>query len=650
MKKNKNIIYVEKNLNLQKIQVEGANIKSVLLNDEDIDIELDELFAIWVLSHDHIKENEEKFWNLIRAHAGTNHRIILIVDKSFINYKFDIIPDDIFYQIFYTECDETLLSFSIKNAFDTLKLFSENLKLQTDLTLSSQDIHGLTKVGQALGTERDFDKLIELILLKARELVSADGGSIYLTERKKNNEPATHLRFKKSALDLTSNEFLLPIDAKSIAGYVAYKGEHLMLDDVYDLDPKLGFSFNKEYDKIYNYHSKSMMVIPIKNHKEQVIGVLQLINKKKNFYKKLTPQEMETDEIVPFTQKCFEMVSSLAGQAAVAIENNLLLQDIENLFEGFVKASITAIEQRDPTTSGHSFRVAEYTIDMAKKISGLKSKPFENIKFSKDKIKELRYAALLHDFGKVGVRERVLVKPKKLYESELDVIKWRFRYVHQQIEKDAAFKKLEYIRKKGVSGFEDYEKNIDIETIQKVKEFEDMFETINASNESVPMPDDVYGKLQDIAKQRIKMPNGVEIPFLQQNELLNLMIKYGNLNSHERTEIESHVTHTYEFLIKIPWTSDLKNVPDIAYKHHEKLDGTGYPQNVNHEEIPIEVRMLSIADIFDALTALDRPYRKALNPERAIDILKEEVKDGHLDKDILDLFIESGIYRKAYKT
>ncbi|MDH5717601.1 MAG: GAF domain-containing protein [Spirochaetia bacterium] len=650
LSKKEKILLKEQAIKLEKINDPEVHIKDLKVEYFRDMISVNIEYIVWLMTEEFLLNNENKVKEFVKERISSNYKFI-ILSNNIHNVKIrNLLPDELIFQIFPANIDFLILEKTIENAFQVLSLFNENIKLQADLTLSTQDIQNLTKVGQALGSEHDFDKLIQLILQKSRELVSADGGSIYLVERKKNNQKPTHLRFKKSALDLSSDEFLLPIDTKSIAGYVAQKGVHLNIDDVYNLPKDVEYSFNPVFDRQYNYHTKSIMTVPIKNHRNEVIGVLQLVNRKTDFHEKLTAEQMKTHKVIPFSLKCYELVTSLAGQAAVAIENNILMQDIQNLFEGFVKASITAIEQRDPTTSGHSFRVAEYSIALAKALNTGRYIKYKGISFSKVQLKELRYAALLHDFGKVGVREQVLVKPKKLYHYDLELVKWRFRYIRQMIEKNSLEKKVEYFKKKGIQGYLEYEESTDKETRHKLKECEEMLEAIFLANEPMPMNEDAVKLLQDIARKKIKMPNGIEIPFLRENELMNLLVRKGNLNTKERTEIESHVTHTYEFLIKIPWTSDLASVPDIAYKHHEKLDGTGYPQNVKSDEISVQVRMLTIADIFDALTALDRPYRKAIYPEKALDILKKEAEAGYIDKDLLKVFIDSGIYQKAYKT
>ncbi len=542
----------------------------------------------------------------------------------------------------------TILTDLVQNAIHLLKITKDNLELEKNLQGVYSDVRSLTKVGQALLTERDFDKLIELILIQARLLVGADGGSIYVVEPpEKKGEKPTKLRFKKSALNLDAGEFLLDMDKNSIAGYVALTGEPLLISDVYKLNGDEEYRFNSDFDKVHNYYTRSMMLIPMKNHRDDVIGVIQLINKKRDPGAQLKLEEMKGSGVVEFTSKCYEVVSSLAGQAGMAIENNTLISEIRELFEGFVRASVKAIEQRDPTTSGHSSRVAIYSEGMAKAIDSAGAGDFSHIKFTKDQITELRYASLLHDFGKVGVREKVLVKARKLYPDELEVIEWRFHYIQKSLDNELLEKKLDYLAK-GATFHDPIIEKVDEEYREKKAKVTAMYKSILHANESTILETGDFKKLEQMTSKSVLLEDGCRVPFLNQGELLSLSVKKGTLGAAERAEIESHVSHTYQFLIQIPWTKDLQNVPDIAHGHHEKLDGSGYPLGLDEQDIMIQTRIMTIADIFDALTAWDRPYKKAVPIERALDILHMEAKDHHIDPRILKVFIEAEIYKTAH--
>ncbi|MCX7999407.1 MAG: GAF domain-containing protein, partial [Leptospiraceae bacterium] len=432
---------------------------------------------------------------------------------------------------------------NIINAFTLLQYQIESFEHQYKVNLSTSHITKLTRIGMSLATEKDFTKLLREILYSAREICVADAGSLYLVEKDEEGKPK-NLRFKISALDLNSNEFLLPINKQSIAGYVAYTGKVLNIPDVYHLPPDVEYKFNSEFDKIKNYYSKSMLVVPMKNHSDEVIGVIQLINKKKFFHQKLTLEMMKGPDVMPFDKYSEELVLSVAGQAAVAIQNNNLIQDIERLFEGFVTASVSAIEARDPTTSGHSFRVAELTVGLAETVDKLTEGRFRDVSFTREQIKEIRYASLLHDFGKVGVREKVLVKAKKLETYEMDIIKWRFSYLLKLLEEQTAQKKIDYLKRNGSIGFADYEASLNFELENQKRKLYDWFELIKKCNEPTVLEETSSHLLEEISKVSFPYLDGNQIQLITPKELNFLSIKKGSLDFEERKEIESHVQHT----------------------------------------------------------------------------------------------------------
>lgn len=557
--------------------------------------------------------------------------------------SFPCLPPDLVHLILPRSTPTTVLRQVVDNAHQEMQLRLDRLRYQTRLELSQQDMRRIIRIGQLLATEKDFDVLLEKILLEAMAVVAADAGSIYVTEPYQGDRPE-FLRFKKSALQLNASEFVLPIDATSVAGYVAFSGAPLRIDDCYALSGDEPYRFNRDFDAQHEYYTRSMLVVPMRNYRAEIIGVIQLINKKMESTRPLTLDAMETGRVLPFTVQDMDKCSAVAGQAAVAIENNRLINDIHNLFEGFVRASVTAIEQRDPTTSGHSFRVAEFTVGLAQAVDRLGDGPFASLKFSREQIREIRYASLLHDFGKVGVREDVLVKAKKLYPEQISEIRWKFRYARRSLELAYAEKKLRFLRENGEVAFQDYEKFMDAELQQKIEELRGMLYVVEKSNEPAVLEGGSLHQLDLVAQSRLRLEDGSIEPLLADNELLSLQVRRGNLDQRERLEIESHVTHTYRFLIQIPWTTDLKRIPDIAYGHHEKLDGTGYPLGLNAPEIGPQTRMMTISDIYDALTAPDRPYKRSLEAHEALDILQKEATEGHLDPNMLKIFIDARVY------
>jgi HD-GYP domain-containing protein (c-di-GMP phosphodiesterase class II) len=477
----------------------------------------------------------------------------------------------------------------------------------TALRAGYRELTEMTRIGAALSTERSLIALLEMILTQARRISQSDAGSIYLADRGDEGTPAA-LRFKlaqnSSLPDLPLPEYTVPVDHSSIAGYAAVTGQPLVIADVYQLSDSVAYRWNRSFDERFGYRTKSMLVIPMKTHRDEVVGVLQLINRKVD------------GEVRPYDQRSVELVSALASQAAVAIENSLLYADIERLFEGFVTAAVTAIEARDPTTHGHSARVAAMSVALATAVDrGGGQGRHRGLRFSAEQLRELRYAGLLHDFGKVGVREQVLIKQKKLYPRHLDIIRLRFATLAQAAK--GADERAQLGR---------------------------FFQAVIAANEPELVPDQTFDELRQLRGITFPDLDGEQRELLTSDEYRWLTIPRGTLDEAERREIESHVTHTFRFLRQIPWTRELRRVPEIAFAHHEKLNGRGYPRAISGDAIPVESRIMTIADIYDALTAADRPYKRAVSVERALDILSTEVRDGQLDADLLATFIAARIW------
>ncbi len=511
--------------------------------------------------------------------------------------------------------------------------------------LKTQEAKSLYEIGTALSAERDLNRLQELILQRCRELTGADAGSLYLLDEDADKQRI--LRFEIAQNDsVVGGSFrkrTMPLTDESIAGYVALTGRTLNLEDAYNLPPNEPFRFNDAFDRSSGYRTKSMLVVPMRNHEGDVIGVIQLINRKRSFATRLESPAIVEREVEPFPPESEQVLDSLTSQAAVALDNRLLLDNIEQLLEGFVRASVTAIESRDPTTSGHSERVAELTVGIARAVTDIGVGRFKDIGFTDQQLREIRYAGLLHDFGKIGVREHVLVKAKKLYDWQLEVIRLRFAMLRKTTETEFERRQLELILKHGQEGWLRLRDALAAEHAQKLAELDAELAAIIEANEPTVLDEDAASRLAGIAARRLDV-NGVEAPLLGDDEFIALSVRRGSLTEQERREIESHVSHTFRFLSLMPWTRQLKQVPFIAWSHHEKLNGTGYPQGLKGEQIPIQSRMMTIADIYDALTASDRPYKRAVPVVKALDILSDEVRRGALDADLLDVFIKRRVY------
>ncbi len=537
---------------------------------------------------------------------------------------------------------------AIRAGFREAAARAETARARGEAAQRSREIGELTRIGVALGTERDLKTLLDLILTQSRRITQSDAGSLYLVEH--SAEGTKRLRFRLaqtySKPEAPFVEFTIPVDRTSLAGYCAVTGDPLVIDDAYFLPPDVEYTINRSFDERYGYRTKSMLVIPMRDHKNEIIGVLQLINRKRNLEAILaTPSDVE-EQVVPYSKRTVELVTALAGQAAVAIENSRLYEDIEKLFEGFVLAAVHAIEQRDPTTYGHSGRVAGMTVSLAEIVDRSGDAPYRTIRFSREQLKEIRYAALLHDFGKVGVREQVLVKAKKLYPSDLGLVRHRHAFIRRTTEREFWRKRAEFLEANGKKGYDGFVKELEDVHQQELQALDRFLEIVLRANEPTILPDGSFDELKTWSTRTYLGLDGVTEPFLSPDDMRYLTIRKGSLDAAERQEIESHVTHTYQFLQRIPWTSELQQIPLIAYAHHEKLDGRGYPRQITGEAIPIQTRMMTISDIYDALTAQDRPYKRAVSRDRAIDIMTDEVQDGQLDRDLFTLFIEGKVFQR----
>ncbi len=512
-----------------------------------------------------------------------------------------------------------------------------------------RELADLARVGAALGTERDLPSLLDMILAQARRITASDAGSVYLVESPPDEPSGRQLRFVLAHNDtipsLPFREFTMPVDRTSLAGYAAATDTVLDIPDVYRLEEGERYRLNTSFDERFGYRTRSMLVIPLKTHRHEIVGVLQLINRKRDRSAMLRSIADVDREVVPYDRRAVELATALAAQAGVAIENARLYESIERLFEGFVTASVTAIESRDPTTSGHSSRVATLTVSLAEALERGGTGPYRGRRFTREQIRELRYAALLHDFGKVGVREEVLVKGKKLYPAELERIRQRLGRLEQAEQLAFERGRADHLLANGREGYEVALGMLERRRDERLGQLRRLLVAVEAANEPTLLPEERAEELARLAAESYRAPDGTERPVLRCEELASLRVAKGTLSERERREIEAHVTHSYRFLSQIPWTPELRNVPEIAFGHHEKLNGLGYPRGLTAERIPVQVRMMTITDIYDALTATDRPYKKAVAPERALDILRREADAGELDRDLLATFVEAEVFR-----
>lgn len=520
-------------------------------------------------------------------------------------------------------------------------------------------VEELLAIGTALSGSQNLQQLLDLILSKSREITCSDAGSVYLVNRK---DDAQELIFKTAQNDSISTrlfqEFAIPLTPKSLAGYVALTGDTLNIVDAYQLPSSVPYQLDRSFDQDFAYRTCSVLVLPMQNHEGTAIGVLQLINRKRQADLQVTADNA-LEITLPFSQFQERIVRSLASQAAISIERNHLQESIETLFEGFVKASVQVIEARDPTTSGHSERVAELTVRLAQEVNNVRSGPLNLVWFNDRQLKEIRYASLLHDFGKVLVPETILGKREKLYPEQLEVIRHRFALAQRTLEMECYQSKFKYLvehpsyQHQGENcphcdRLTELDQELD-RAIAYLKEslalIEDLKRPLAIETQELKTHYQTFEKqLQKIAQFTYRDVDGEQKPLLTANEIAQLLVLRGNLTPQERLAIEAHVTHSYEFLKRIPWTKGLQDIPAIAYGHHEKLDGTGYPQGLHQQDIPMQTQMMTVADIYDALTAADRPYKRRLPIDIVMKILHEEADNGKINLDLVLLFEQRQVF------
>ena len=496
----------------------------------------------------------------------------------------------------------------------------------TDL---SNIVWDLTEIGIKLTAEKDVDSLLQLILNECMNITTSDAGSLYIKEVV-DDVPSIRFTYTENRSKVFPfSPFVMPINTKSIAGAAAYHGKTYNFKSMDETQDKIGITHNKSFDESYGYNTVNMLVIPMKNYDNEVIGVLQLINKKRAPEIILGQPEDIPNHIVPYTDDEARIVESLAAQAAILIERGLLFQSIEDMIKSFTETLVTALDSRDPITAGHSKRVADYGIALAEDASKSKIGKYRDIELTADEYKELYYAGLLHDVGKIGVREFVLMKENKLLDSEMEAIEYKLKWMHELLSMRKELK-------------EATSKEVDL-----ADKLLDYWDFIKALNQKGFLPDEDKLILDVIAECSVVNDDGIEIPLLTPHEYESLSIKRGTLTDEERKMIQSHALFSFNILSQVNWTPELSRIPLYAASHHEKLNGKGYPKGLLGTDMPLQSRVLAIADIFDALTAKDRPYKPAIPVPKTLAILQEEAEKGHLDDELVQIFIEEKTYERV---
>ena len=499
-------------------------------------------------------------------------------------------------------------------------------------------IKKMSDIGRALSGVHDLNTLLEMIVDQARSFTNADAGTLYIVE---NNT----LRFQ-----IVQNDSLKirmggksggtipfpPVELKetNVSAFVALKGISVNIPDVYDTD-LFDFTGPKKFDQSTGYRSKSMLVVPLRNHENDVIGVLQLLNATNPI----------SNEVIAFSQDYENLSESLASQAAVSITNAKLIANMTELFEAFVKVMATAIDEKSPVTGGHIRRVAELTLTMAEVIHDLDEGHFKDKTFSPDQMYELRIAAYMHDIGKVTSPVEIVEKAKKLQTifDRIQYVRLRMAYISQKIELEGQEAKIKILQ----NGSSPEKLNsIEKETLEKLIEIEEILRFINKCNEPGEFLDDeILVRLKEVSEKTYIDDAGEQQPFLTADELVNLSIRRGSITEKERQKMQGHAAVTLKMLKQIPFTKKLKNIPDFAGAHHEFLNGKGYPLGLKGDEISFEGRLMAVTDIAEALTASDRPYKKAMPLETVYRILRSMVEGEELDPNLVELFIEKEVYK-----
>ncbi len=496
----------------------------------------------------------------------------------------------------------------------------------------------LNEVGIALSAEKNFSSLLEQILIGAKQITNADGGTIYLLNADKNLEMVViqtdslniHLGGNTDK-PITFNPVSLyhddgTPDLSMVVTRAVIEDKPINVADAYNTE---GYDFSGTYeiDMSTGYHSQSFLAVPMKNHENDVIGVLQLINSK----------SPGTEQIIPFSEEDQHLVESLASQAAVAITNKQLIDSFNELFSSLVQLIATAIDEKSPHTSGHCKRLPIITMLIADAAHNTKEGELKEFLMSKDDRYELEVAAWLHDCGKLTTPEYVMDKSTKLERivDRVELIDLRLDI----IKRDAEIEKLS-----SVLDGKDKEKANEIydEKIKTINESRAFIRRHNKGGEF--MHEDDIEKIKTCAKLKWKDKDGVLQPLLNQDEINNLCIVKGTLTQEERDIINNHIVATIKMLDTLPFPKHLQNVPEYAGGHHERVDGQGFPQGLMKDQMSVQARIMAIADVFEALTARDRPYKDPMKLSQAVSILKKMSETGHIDSDLFDVFMTQSVH------
>ncbi len=506
-----------------------------------------------------------------------------------------------------------------------------------------QRLEQLNAIGASLSAERDINRLLESILVAAKTITRADGGTLYRVAEDQT------LRFeivRTSSLrnylgGTTGNPVpFYPIqlyrDGKPnhnmIAAHAALSGQTINIPDAYTAE---GFDFTgtRAFDAKTGYRSQSFLTVPMKNHENEIIGVLQLIN----------ATHPKTGEIQAFSQSDERLAESLASQAAIALTNRMLINQLEELFESFINLMNTAIDEKSPYTGGHCQRVPTLTMMLAEAVNETRDGPLKNFTMTDADRYELKIAGLLHDCGKVTTPVHVVDKATKLETiyDRIHLLDTRFEVLKRDAEIELLKKKLE-LSQAGRNADSGEQEMAFREKIRRIDEDRAFVRACNIGGEAMREAD--MQRVREIADYRWVDVAGHTASFLTEDELNNLTIRAGTLTQDERRIINHHIVATIKMLEALPWPRHLKNVAEYAGGHHERMDGKGYPKGLTRDQMSVQARVMGIADIFEALTAKDRPYKKGKTLSESLEILGKMRLNGHIDPDLFDVFVRRKVY------
>ena len=504
----------------------------------------------------------------------------------------------------------------------------------------------LNEIGKSLSAERDIDRLLEGILVAAKSITRADGGTLYrITEERTLRFEIMRTSSLKYYLGGSSGNPIpfYPIQLykegkpnhSMVAAHVALTGETVNIADAYTAE---GFDFTgtRAFDGKTGYRSKSFLTVPMRNHEGEIIGVLQLIN----------ATSPATGDIVAFSASDQRLAESLASQAAIALTNRMLINQLEQLFESFINLINTAIDEKSPYTGGHCQRVPELTMLLAQAASDAASGPMKDFAMTDRDRYELKIAGMLHDCGKVTTPVHVVDKATKLETiyDRIHLLDTRFEVLKRDAQVETLRKRAE-LAARGASKGEIQALDIALrDRLRQLDEDRSFLRACNIGGER--MRDEDIERVRTIAKYRWTDMAGHEANFLTEDELKNLTIRAGTLTEEERQIINHHIVATIKMLEALPWPKHLKNVPEYAGGHHERMDGKGYPKGLTREQMSVQARVMGIADIFEALTAKDRPYKKGKTLSESLEILGRLKANGHVDPDLFDIFVREKVYRR----